>query len=323
MGAWTALLWNCERTSLRQKQKSADGRRYRRRPCALLEAGGRVYCNQLSRDLLQDRVGGQADAWGGAHCGATVTRRTKMHESCRWSKVECAQRAGMAQSSREPAVLRCGCRVVGKAIRREAGAQQRAETDEIAQRIRARAVDVAACKLTPSQVLAEVYHHHCTVRGGCLPFATMLVEPSACARTAESSAAPSSAWQLPSAGSKARKASSSRLSSLARQHFCGSTRPPWALRVAWTLVRAGACSGTASERNQHRWSARVCHPLFPSPFSLSALCTHLRGSANTRAHTCGRGFASCEIHTTRHFDGLEEFPSCHLSHSSSTYLTPS
>lgn len=76
----------------------------------------------------------------------------------------------------------CSCRVVGKAIRREAGAQQRAETDEIAQRIRARAVDVAACELTPSQVLAEVYHHHCTVRGGCLPFATMLVKPSACAQ---------------------------------------------------------------------------------------------------------------------------------------------
>lgn len=172
--------WNCERPRPEaQAKQSADGRRTGHTKFSATR-GWRARVYQLSRDRLLLRDGSQADAWCGAHCGATVTRRTRMHESCRRSKVECAQRAGMEQSSRRQQC--CSSRVVGKAIRREAGAQQRAETDEIAQRIRARAVDVAACELTPSQVLAEVYHHHCTVRGGCLPFATMLVKPSSHSR---------------------------------------------------------------------------------------------------------------------------------------------
>lgn len=78
------------------------------------------------------------------------------------------------------------------------------------------------------------------------------------------------------------------------------------LYLSRALVRAGACSAAAraSEISDGAgWPARLCHHLLPlthPPFVLPPSCSSLlspRGSANTRAHTAGNGFASCEIHT--------------------------
>jgi hypothetical protein len=63
---------------------------------------------------------------------------------------------------------------------------------------------------------------------------------------------------------------------------------------------------------------------FPPPFSPSLLCTHLtRGDPQVPAHCahthkCGRVFASCEIHSSRHFNLLDDLPSCHSSSSTAS-----
>jgi hypothetical protein len=104
---------------------------------------------------------------------------------------------------------------------------------------------------------------------------------------------------------------------------------PLALHPPSTLVPPGACSATASERNQRRRPARLFAivPFLSSTLlSLSPLhSSDERGSASTRAlrththtHKCGRVFASCEIHSSRHFNLLDDLPSCHSSSSTAS-----
>jgi hypothetical protein len=183
----------------------------------------------------------------------------------------------------------------------------------------------SVCALTPSHVLAEVYHHDALLqhraRGG-------VAAESCCWRVvvvklyrhaSRLSAAPSSQPSADREDSLSRRTVVITLSDLNSSiRWLSVLLRPWYEPALDPQPRASEISlGLGGPRD-------FAILPFLSSTSLSLLCplphSSERGSASTRAvrthtHKCGRVFAPCEIQTTRHFNLLDDLPSCHSSSS--------